>query len=165
MIILGPNPANSPRSPACRAKTLSLWVIEPTGPCPLLTWLSSVSAGYETIVNQFNEVRECKAYMAKNCSRKTSNDSAPQLDGKFRCSRQVFPCFLRHSTESDFMAKFIHGELPDSVRNLSTKDKQHCMIGLMRSLNLQIIGKKPAYISRSPPSLARRVKPETRPVA
>lgn len=59
--------------------------------------------------------------MAKDCSRKPSNDSATQLEGEFSCSRQVPPCFLGHGAESDFVAKFIHGKLPDSIRNLSVK--------------------------------------------
>ena len=59
--------------------------------------------------------------MAKDCSRKTSDDSAAQLDGEFSCSRQVLPCFLRHGAESSFVTKFVHRKLPNSVRNLSVK--------------------------------------------
>ena len=46
IIILGPNPANSPRKPASLARTASRCGIDPVGPCPLLIWLSSVSAGW-----------------------------------------------------------------------------------------------------------------------
>lgn len=59
--------------------------------------------------------------MTKDCSRKPSNDSTTQLDGEFSCSRQVPPCFFGHGTESYFVAKFIHGKLPDGVGNLSVK--------------------------------------------
>lgn len=66
--------------------------------------------------------------MTKNRSRKPSNDSTTQLDGEFSCSRKFPPCFLGHGTESDFVAKFIHGKLPDSIGNLSVIE---CVVSMM----------------------------------
>ena len=65
---------------------------------------------------------ECKAHMAKDCSRKASNNSATQLDGELRGTRQILLCFLGHGAEGDFVAKLVHGKLPNGVGNLSAKN-------------------------------------------
>lgn len=59
--------------------------------------------------------------MAKDCSRKTGDDSTAQLDRELRCSRQVPPCLLRHGAECGLVAKFIYGKLSDSIGNLPVK--------------------------------------------
>jgi len=53
IMTLGPRPAKSPRTPASRDRTMRRWAIEPVGPCPLIIWLKSVSAGCMYYVSLF----------------------------------------------------------------------------------------------------------------
>lgn len=59
--------------------------------------------------------------MAKDRSRKPSNDSPAELNGELGCSRRIPPCFLGHGAEGDFVTKLIHGKLPNGIWNLSTE--------------------------------------------
>ena len=109
--------------------------------------------------------------MTEDGSCKSGDDTAAQLDCEFESWRVGYFGFglFGYISKDDLMAEFVYSKLANCVRYLSVRRG----VGLVgckgawvgTQTYLQRMGRKPAYSSRTPPSLAKRVNPETRPVA
>lgn len=105
--------------------------------------------------------------MTKNCSCKTCYNPATQTHGEHTASRVLkrLALRLREGSEDRFVTKFIDCKLPNRVRNLPEGEIRRPLSKYHFSTYLHRIGIKPAYNCLIPSSRARRVNPETRPVA
>ena len=109
--------------------------------------------------------------MTQDCGCEASYDSTAQLNpipqgvifwyGAFS--------FFGDGAEYKLVAEFIDSELTDCIRYLSEMvfwgDLGRLVVEGWMWTYLHRMGRKPAYSSRKPPSLAIRMKPDTRPVA